>query len=73
MDDNLSILIKAILDENGIKQDIKDLDKIAEKYTLNFKASIDKGELTNSIKAVLPQIIADINKVYNLKDQPLPH
>lgn len=67
MDDNLSILIKAILDENGIKQDIKDLDKIAEKYTLNFKASIDKGELTNSIKSVLPKIIADINKAYNLK------
>ena len=67
MDDNLSILIKAILDEQGIKQDIKDLDKIAEKYTLNFKASIDKGELTNSIKAVLPKIIADVNKAYNLK------
>lgn len=67
MDDNLSILIKAILDENGIKQDIKDLDKIAEKYTLNFKASIDKGELINSIKAVLPKIIADVNKAYNLK------
>lgn len=67
MDDNLSILIKAILDENDIKQDIKDLDKIAEKYTLNFKASIDKGELTNSIKALLPKIIADINKTYGLK------
>lgn len=67
MDDNLSILIKAILDEQGIKQDIKDLDKIAEKYTLNFKASIDKGELTNSIKAILPKIIADVNKEYNLK------
>ena len=67
MDDNLSILIKAILDENGIKQDIKDLDKIAEKYTLNFKASIDRGELTNSIKAVLPKIIADVNKTYGLK------
>ena len=55
------------MDENGIKQDIKDLDKIAEKYTLNFKASIDRGELTNSIKAVLPKIIADVNKTYGLK------
>lgn len=67
MDDNLSILIKAILDENGIKQDIKDLDKIAEKYTLNFKASVDKKELITSIKSVLPQIIKEVNSTYNLE------
>lgn len=67
MDDNLSILIKAILDENGIKQDIKDLDKIAEKYTLNFKANIDKKELITSIKSVLPQIIKEVNNTYNLE------
>lgn len=67
MNDNLSILIKAILDENGIKQDIKDLDKIAEKYTLNFKANVDKKELITSIKSVLPQIIKEVNSTYNLE------
>ena len=66
MNDDLSILIKAILDEKGIKQDIGDIQKIADKYAVNFKASVDKTSLANSLQEVWSKIVPELNKKYKI-------
>ena len=66
MNDDLSILIKAILDEKGIKQDIGDIQKIADKYAVNFKASVDKASLANSLQEVWSKIVPELNKKYKI-------
>lgn len=66
MNDDLSILIKAILDEKGIKQDIGDIQKIADKYAVNFKASVDKTSLATSLQEVWSKIVPELNKKYKI-------
>ena len=64
---DLSILIKAILDEKGIKQDIGDLQKVADKYALNFKAEVDKSSLTEALNKVWKDIVPELNSKYKIE------
>lgn len=64
MDNDLSILLKVILDSSGIgNSDISKIQKILEKYTVNVAAELDKTQLMNSVKQVLPQVIKEISKI----------
>lgn len=64
MNDDLSVLLKVILDSSGIGgSDISEIQKILEKYTVNVAAELDKTQLMNSVKQVLPQVIKEISKL----------
>ncbi len=64
MNDDLSVLLKVILDSSGIgSTDISKIQKILEKYTVNVAAELDKTQLMNSVKQVLPQVIKEISKI----------
>lgn len=64
MGDDLSVLLKVILDSSGIGGgDISKIQKILEKYTVNVTAEIDKAQLMDSVKQVLPQVIKEIKKI----------
>ena len=64
MDNDLSVLLKVILDSNGIGSgDISKIQKILEKYTVNVTAELDKAQLLNSVKEVLPQVTKEISKI----------
>lgn len=64
MDNDLSVLLKVILDSSGIGSgDISKIQKILEKYTVNVTAELDKAQLMNSVKQVLPQVIKEISKL----------
>lgn len=64
MDNDLSVLLKVILDSSGIGNgDISKIQKILEKYTVNVAAELDKTQLMNSVKQVLPQVIKEISKI----------
>lgn len=64
MDNDLSVLLKVILDSSGIGSgDISKIQKILEKYTVNVTAELDKTQLMNSVKQVLPQVIKEISKI----------
>lgn len=64
MDNDLSVLLKVILDSSGIGSgDISKIQKILEKYTVNVTAELDKTQLMNSVKQVLPQVIKEISKL----------
>lgn len=64
MDNDLSVLLKVILDSSGIGSgDISKIQKILEKYTVNVAAELDKTQLMNSVKQVLPQVIKEISKI----------
>ena len=64
MNDDLSALLKVILDSSGIgNADISKIEKVLEKYTVNVSAQLDKTQLINSVKTVLPQIIKEISQI----------
>lgn len=64
MDNDLSVLLKVILDSSGIGSgDISKIQKILEKYTVNVAAELDKTQLMNSVKQVLPQVVKEISKI----------
>ncbi len=64
MNDDLSVLLKVILDSSGIgSTDISKIQRILEKYTVNVSAELDKAQLMNSVKQVLPQVIKEISKI----------
>ena len=64
MNDDLSVLLKVILDSSGIgNADISKIEKVLEKYTVNVSAQLDKTQLINSVKTVLPQIIKEISQI----------
>lgn len=64
MDNDLSVLLKVILDSSGIGSgDISKIQKILEKYTVNVAAELDKTQLMNSVKQVLPQVMKEISKI----------
>lgn len=64
MDNDLSVLLKVMLDSSGIgNADISKIQKILEKYTVNVTAELDKTQLMNSVKQVLPQVIKEISKI----------
>lgn len=64
MNNDLGVLLKVILDSSGIgSTDISKIQKILEKYTVNITAELDKTQLINSVKQVLPQVIKEISKI----------
>lgn len=67
MNDDLSILIKAILDEQGIKHDIGDIQKLADKYAINFKADINKASIIEALNKVWKQIVPELNSKYKIE------
>lgn len=60
MNNNLNAALKVILDSSGIgKGDIAKIQKILAKYTVNVSAELDKAQLMDSVKKILPQAIKE--------------
>ncbi len=64
MNNDPNVLLKVLLDSSDIgSSDIAKIQKILDKYTVHINAELDKTQLMNSVKNVLPQVIKEINKI----------
>lgn len=63
MDNELSALIKVMLDYSNINGDMSKMQKVLEKYTMNITTELDTANTVNSVKKVLPQIISELRKI----------
>ena len=64
MNNDPNVLLKVLLDSSDIgSSDIAKIQKILDKYTLHINTELDKTQLMNSVKNVLPQVIKEINKI----------
>lgn len=68
MNNNLNAALKVILDSSGIgKGDIAKIQKILAKYTVNVSAGLDKAQLVDSVKKILPQAIKEACETTGVK------
>ena len=64
MNNDPNVLLKVILDSSDIgSSDIAKIQKILDNYTVHINAELDKTQLMNSVKNILPQVIKEINKI----------
>ncbi len=64
MNNDPNVLLKVILDSSDIgSSDIAKIQKILDNYTVHINAELDKTQLMNSVKNVLPQVLKEINKI----------
>lgn len=63
MDNELSALIKVMLDYSNISGDMSKMQKVLEKYAINITTEVDTAKTVRSIKKVLPQIISELRKI----------
>ena len=62
------LLLRAVLDSNGIgEDDIKKIEKLIDKYSVNIKTKVDKKSLTSSFKAMWSEIAPLIEKKHGIK------
>lgn len=58
------VLLQAVLDSSNIGQsDIKEVQKVLNKYHLNLTADLNKAELLKTVKAIVPQLEAELKKI----------
>lgn len=63
MGNELSALIKVMLDYSNINGDMSKIQKVLEKYTMNITPELDTKKTVSSVKKVLPQIISELRKI----------
>lgn len=63
MENDFSLLLKAILDTSGIQGDVSKIQKVLEKYTMNLTTKLDKDSMVKSVKEVLPSILKELNNI----------
>lgn len=64
MDNQFQILLKAVLDASGIgESDISRVQKVVDKYTVNLATELDTAKLLKTVKAVVPELEAELKKI----------
>lgn len=64
---DLEILLKAVLDQTGIKKDLKSLQKTLNKNKIKITPTFDEKKIKKSLKSVEKLIAKSFNKTYKLK------
>ena len=62
-----SVLLKAELDKNGIKSDVKTIQNILNNSTLKMMPKLEDSSIRNQLDSISKNIAKDLNKTYNLK------
>lgn len=61
---DFSILLKAMLDKTGINTELKQVQEIVKKYSVNIMPELKTASLRNQMKAVSKEIANDFNKAF---------
>ena len=68
MESNFGILLKTVLDSSGIGgADIKEVQKVVDKYKVNINTDLDKAKLIKSVKDIVPKLEAELQKETGIK------
>lgn len=60
---DFQLLLQAVLDSSSIGQsDIAKVQKVLNKYHLNLTADLDKAQLLKTVKAIVPELEAELKK-----------
>lgn len=65
--DEFKILLQAILDTENIKADIGKVQKVADKYRINFETEIDQESAIKQVKQLWAKVATDFNKTSSVK------
>lgn len=57
------VKLKAALDAGGIKKDVAKIQKTLDKQTVSLPAEIDAKKLIKSVKAAVPKVIKELEKI----------
>lgn len=62
--DDFKVFIEAVLDSSNIgKDDIKKIQKTLEKLSVSIDAELDKKQLFESVKKIIPEIEAELKRI----------
>lgn len=61
---DFSILLKAMLDKTGINTELKQVQEIVKKYSVNIMPELKTASLRNQMKTVSKEIANDFNKAF---------
>lgn len=61
---DFSVLLKAVLDKSGINTELKQVQKIVKKYSIDIMPELKTASLRNQMKAVSKDIANDFNKSF---------
>ena len=61
---DFSILLKAVLDKSGINTELKQVQEIVKKYSIDIVPELKTASLRNQMKAVSQEIANDFNKAF---------
>lgn len=61
---DFSILLKAVLDKSGINTELKQVQEIVKKYSIDIMPELKTASLRNQMKAVSQEIANDFNKAF---------
>ena len=68
MDNQFQVLLQAVLDSSNIgQQDITKVQKVIDKYHINLATELDTASMLAEIKKVVPQLEAELSKIYKTK------
>ena len=63
---DFSILLKAVLDKSGINTELKQVQEIVKKYSIDIVPELKTASLRNQMKAVSQEIANDFNKAFGI-------
>lgn len=61
---DFSVLLKAVLDKSGINTELKQVQEIVKKYSIDIMPELKTASLRNQMKAVSKDIANDFNKTF---------
>ena len=61
---DFSVLLQAIIDKSGINTELKQVQEIVKKHTLELTPEFNKASLKNSFRAISDELARDINKAF---------
>lgn len=64
MANDFSVLIKAILDKSGINTELKQIQEIVKKYSMEITPNLQTASLRNQLKSVCQEMANDFNKTF---------
>lgn len=64
MNDNLSVIIQAVLEKSGVTKELSEIQKIVDKNLIEIKPKLETTSLKNNLKEVSNLIADSINKAY---------
>ena len=64
MNEDLSVIIQAVLEKSGITKELSEIQKIVDKNLIEIKPKLETASLKNNLKEVSNLIADSINKAY---------